>query len=311
MSSISVIMPVYNAELYLPKAIRSALSQPEVYELVVIEDGSTDQSLSILLEMAAKDSRIKLHQHPDKKNHGRSASRNLGVRVSVSPYIAFLDADDFYLPNRFAEDIKTLKQHSDADGVYNAIGAHFYRKAEEKEAQKLKLTTVHEALKPTELFDKMGPIGHYGYFSGDGLTVKRSVFKKTGGFNEALAVAEDTELWLKMALVAKLLPGNIRTPVAMRGIHANNTSFKDEKLYIQCYEQMYQSLFLWSLTKSIPFRRQLKLWKNFWLYRGQNNRPIGADLKTWFVLIFRQPRLLLHKEGYKRNPVLNRIKNSI
>lgn len=311
MSQISVIIPVYNAASFLSKAIASALAQTGVHELIVIDDGSTDNSFAIASDLAAKDQRIKLHQHLDLKNHGRSASRNLGIRLAVSPFIAFLDADDFYLPNRFVNDLKILEQYPDADGVYNAISAYFYREATETEVKKLKLTTVRELLKPETLFENMGPIGHYGYFSGIGLTVKKTIFDKVGFFNENLEVAEDTELWLKMSLVTKLLPGNIQAPVAMRGVHETNSSFKDEILYKQCYAKMFQALFVWSLSNQIPFGRQLKLWKNLWFFRNQIHFLLGTDLKIWFGLILRQPRLLFHPEGYKRNPLLYQLKKSI
>ena len=110
MCLISVIIPVYNSEMYIQKAIESVLEQPEDIEIVIVDDGSTDSSLAICKNMGSKIERIKVFQHPDKKNHGRSASRNLGIENSKGKFIAFLDADDYYLPNRFVNDLKLLKE---------------------------------------------------------------------------------------------------------------------------------------------------------------------------------------------------------
>ena len=175
MSLISVIIPVYNSDLYIQKAIESVLLQPEDIEIIIVDDGSSDESLSICKNIAKENEKIIIIQHHDKKNHGRSASRNLGIMNAKGNYIAFLDADDFYLPNRFTKAIEILKKDS-IDGVYNAISAHFYREFSLTEKNKLQLTTVRELIAPDKLFECMGPIGHYGYFSGIALTVKRNIF---------------------------------------------------------------------------------------------------------------------------------------
>lgn len=92
---LSIIMPVYNAEKYLSLSIESVLSQSfENFELIVIDDGSTDNSRSILKRYALKDNRIKLLS---KKNGGASSARNLGLKESHGEWVIFVDSDD-YLP---------------------------------------------------------------------------------------------------------------------------------------------------------------------------------------------------------------------
>jgi glycosyltransferase involved in cell wall biosynthesis len=240
MHVISVIIPVYNAEDYIEKAIKSALIQEEVGEVIVVDDGSTDDSLAFCIELAKKDDRIQIYQHADKKNHGRSASRNLGILNAKKNYIAFLDADDYYLPLRFKSDMKALRE-KEIDGVYNAISAHYYDSYEGEKMAWLNLTTLSEKIPPENLFENMSPIGIKGWFHADGLTVKKLVFDKTGLFDESLKVAEDTHMWSKMALTCSLSPGIIDKPVAMRGIHNMNIIF-DKILYRQEKEKMYKSL---------------------------------------------------------------------
>jgi glycosyltransferase involved in cell wall biosynthesis len=308
MSLISVIIPVYNSELYVQKAIDSVLEQLDDIEIVIVDDASTDASLSICKKMASGNANIRIVQHLDKKNHGRSASRNLGIKNAKGKYIAFLDADDYYLPNRFANDIKILEEGESIDGVYNAISAHFYRDFSLIEKNKLQLTTVREIIAPDKLFESMGPIGHLGYFSGIGLTVKKSIFEKTGFFNELLIVAEDTELWIKMALVASLKSGIIDKPLAMRGVHDNNSSFNEKDLYRVNNLLMYESLLNWSFKKNVPISRIDLLWKKIWINRELNNKRLNSNLFLWIKSVVNHPSLLLLKRVYKTFPVFKRVK---
>ena len=115
---ISVIMPVYNAEKYLKEAIDSILIQTEAnFELIIINDGSTDTSLSIIEEYENLDSRVKVI---DQKNKGLVYSLNLGITEAKGKYIARMDADDISLENRFKEQVKLL------DDGYDLCGCHFH-----------------------------------------------------------------------------------------------------------------------------------------------------------------------------------------
>ncbi|MBQ0126416.1 MAG: glycosyltransferase [Bacteroidales bacterium] len=94
---ISVIIPVYNVERYLPQCLDSILAQTyQVFEVICINDGSTDDSLQVLEEYAAKDSRIKV---VSQTNAGLSAARNAGLSVASGDYVFFLDSDDWIEQN--------------------------------------------------------------------------------------------------------------------------------------------------------------------------------------------------------------------
>src|SRR4051812_37519090 len=123
---VSVVIPVYNAEKYIKAAVNSALMQEEVGEVILVEDKSPDNSLSVCKGLEMQDSRVHLYQHPDKQNHGAGASRNLGITLAKLDYIAFLDADDYFLPNRFKKDKTLFEKDPSIDAVYSAIGTHYY-----------------------------------------------------------------------------------------------------------------------------------------------------------------------------------------
>ena len=106
-SLISVLLPVYNAEGFIAKSIESILDQSyKNFELIIINDGSTDKSLKICEEFKQKDDRIILLS---KQNEGLTKALNFGIQHSSGYYIARQDADDISLRNRFQTQIKFIK----------------------------------------------------------------------------------------------------------------------------------------------------------------------------------------------------------
>jgi len=110
-AKVSVIMPVYNAEKFLKDSIESVLNQTwKDFEFIIINDGSTDKSLTIIESYAAKDRRIKII---DQKNYGVSVSRNNGIFSSKGKYIAFIDADDTWINNKLEIQMEELLKDSE------------------------------------------------------------------------------------------------------------------------------------------------------------------------------------------------------
>jgi len=300
--SVSVIIPVYNCERFIEKAINSAVLQAEVSEIVVVDDGSTDGSLLILEQLALENPIIKVYHHKNKVNKGRSASRNLALQKATQPFIAFLDADDYFLPNRFTNDKKIFHQNNLVDGVYNAIGAHFYRNSTTSIHNQLELTTISENVNPEKLFDILIS-GKKGHFSIDGLTIKKSVFDKIGFFNEDLIVAEDTDVIWKMALKCKLIPGVGNLPLAMRGVHENNVSNRED-LYKIYSIKMYESLFFWSNKQQMGLKTVERFLERIWILKFRQNNSIIKDTKYWLFLTFKSPRVLFSYLTVKYFPLV-------
>lgn len=232
--NITVIIPVYNAAPFLRKAIESALQFNEVKEVLLIEDCSPDNSLEVCKQLLQEDERIKLFQHPNNENRGASSSRNLGLKNATQEFIAFLDADDYFLPNRFKKE-KELFINQNVDGVYGAIGVHFYNKKAKKKFKKAfktsneiddsYLTTVNLKIAPNNLFSALvRPRNYEGYFHLNGLTIRSSSLKKMKGywFNEALHMHEDSDFIFRLSFYLNLSGGNLKEAVAIRGVHDNN-----------------------------------------------------------------------------------------
>jgi glycosyltransferase involved in cell wall biosynthesis len=111
--SVSVIMPTLNVERFLSEAIESVIGQTfEDWELLLVDDGSIDRSPHIAREYERRTSgRIRCLEHPGRRSLGASASRSLGIRHSRGVYVAFLDGDDVWLPEKLARDVAVLESH--------------------------------------------------------------------------------------------------------------------------------------------------------------------------------------------------------
>ena len=113
---VSVIMPVYNSEKYVSEAIESVCNQSyQDWELVIVDDGSTDKSISIIEAYVKKDSRIRLYKN-DSGEHGPGAARNYGIAQIQGKYTYFIDSDD-WIERELLQDTVTLAEKTDADIV--------------------------------------------------------------------------------------------------------------------------------------------------------------------------------------------------
>ena len=263
---ISVIIPVFNAEPFIRKAAESAVCQAEVTEIILVEDNSEDESLRICKKLEKEYEKIHLLRHQDEKNHGAGATRNLGIKNSGNNLIAFLDADDFYLPNRFTVACELFKKSKDIDGVYEAIGTYYYKSNVEK-IQILKmnqLTTLKKKIEPGELFYALAR-GNLGSLSLDGLTVKKNIFEKYGYFDESLKLHQDSNWMIQMSSYAKLVPGRLSYPVAMRGIHGKNRSIYNKNI-INTKTLARRALFNWGYNEKLCGEKMKLLFYNYFLY---------------------------------------------
>ncbi|MCJ7934321.1 MAG: glycosyltransferase [Chryseobacterium sp.] len=224
---ISVIIPVYNAEKYVSQAVESALQFDEVYEVILVEDRSPDNALQVCQQLAEQYDRVQVYQHPDKGNHGAGPTRNLGIEKSTGDFIAFLDADDYYLPNRFDAE-KALFRNPEVEGVYGALGVHYYSEKAKEQYYPLfkdKLTTVYKKHGPKDVFPgQIYMLGCFGLFSIDALTIRRNalVNKVKPLFKSSLRLHQDTEFLFRLSYYLDLFPGILDEAVAVRGVHENN-----------------------------------------------------------------------------------------
>ena len=111
---VSIVIPVHNAEQYIEQTVRSVQAQTEQdFELLLVEDNSKDASVKVLKKLAAEDARIRVFLNGEP--HGACHARNLGIREAEGRYLAFLDADDLWRPEKLA---KSLAYMRETDGAF-------------------------------------------------------------------------------------------------------------------------------------------------------------------------------------------------
>lgn len=181
---ISIIMPVFNAAATLDDTLNAVLAQSvREFELIIIDDGSTDDSLSRLKVYAAQDSRIRLVA---RDNAGVSSARNLGVELGRAPFIAFIDADDIWTADK-------LECHLACHAAAPNLAASYARIGflpQEARAMSACRTVSSLSASPLALIDVLGenPV-----CTMSNLFVRRDWFFKTNGFDVGLSHAEDQD----------------------------------------------------------------------------------------------------------------------
>ena len=201
---VSVVVIFLDVGEFLQDAIESVLSQTYPnWELLLADDGSTDSSTAIALRYAAKyPRRIRYLEHPNHKNRGMSATRNLGIRNASGEYIALLDGDDIWVPHKLEHQVSILKAYPEAAMVYGA-GEDWYSwtgKPEDSERDAIQdlFLRPNWLYKPPEIL--LTFLKNEGATPG-GVLVRREVVERLGGYVEAFRGAyEDQVFFSKLAL---------------------------------------------------------------------------------------------------------------
>lgn len=190
---LAVVMPVYNAGPYLAAAVESILNQTySDFEFIIIDDGSTDDSLALLQEYASKDTRIKLIS---RENRGLVASRNELLSLTHTKYFAIMDSDDISHPNRLEKQLSFLESQPE----YGVVGCRdLLIDPEGLAIRVINDHCHHEAIDQANLsFDEFQTLNGY--------MVVTDKLKGLGGYRDEIVYAEDRDLFLRMAEIAKVM----------------------------------------------------------------------------------------------------------
>ncbi len=196
----TVIIPAYNAESTIEQAIRSVLAQTTPsFEVIAVDDGSTDATPVVLERMAADEPRIKASRQP---NAGPSAARNAAIDRAAGAYLTFLDSDDLLMPRyletvaaSFATDPRIGLVHVRAWVVDEAAGGGRVRRA----AWPPPGYVTGSGPEPDQPADAVVALAA-GNYVGAVQTARRAAVERAGGLDDDLHQAEDYDLWLRIAI---------------------------------------------------------------------------------------------------------------
>lgn len=190
---VSVILPVYNSSSYLEQAVDSLLKQSfGDFELLAVDDGSTDSSRSILEQASERDPRVRVLSQ---QNGGVALALNAGIKVAKGEFIARMDADDISLPDRFSLQVSFLEMHP----CVVAIGGQIVLvDPEGRELCPMPMPKDHLSIDEFHLNNFTSALCH------PATMIRKDALVDIGGYDPKFLTAQDLDLWLRLAEVGQL-----------------------------------------------------------------------------------------------------------
>ncbi len=288
----TVIIPLYNKSGHILKCVHSVLSQTySQFELIIVNDGSTDDSLNEIEQI--KDERVRVFSQ---QNKGVSSARNNGVKEARYNHVAFIDADDWWDPH-FLEEMKGLiEKYPDAD----MYGSNFYI---------VKNEINHSSTVGVDKDFKDGYIDYCEVYAKtfcvpincSFVVVPKSIFQTEHGFKSELKYGEDFDLWIRIALKYKVAYLNKFLAYSNQDIHSSNRALGKNKLYTK------EAYFIFNLSYLDSYEAQNKQLKK--LLDGLRVRSLlRYYLSKTYV---DEVKALLLKVNFNQQPMYYRLIYSI
>jgi glycosyltransferase involved in cell wall biosynthesis len=235
---VSVIIPTYNSARFLTAAVESVLKQTfKDFEVIVIDDGSTDNTSEIIKQFG--DSVRYIFQ----KNQGVSVARNTGIKNSAAKYVAFLDADDVWMPTKLEKQIAALKENPKSKVCYT----EYLSVSSDLKPQDLRrLRCQNEVL--SDLLLRGNVIGPPSTVFGE-----RGIFEELGGFDSNLSLSADWDMWIRLASVTEWT--FIKEPLLMYRLHSLNMGRNSVLLEEDTLRLLEKSFAMTNLSNELRAKR--------------------------------------------------------
>lgn len=226
---ISVIMIAYNAEAFIEESIKSVINQTHTeWELIIVDDGSIDETKEIINRLGKSEKRIK---YIFQNNSKQGIARNTGVLHASGELIAFLDADDLWLPNRLEVSLNEFNNH-DCDLLFSDAFISHGDQSIVKHEIRFDVKNANYAGRPA--------LEHFLAYNRIPLLttlIKKQALEKAGMFSNR-GIAEDYEMWLKLLLLDFKFT-SISIPLAIYRAHDKSTTSHDRIAVDDCIEMIY------------------------------------------------------------------------
>ena len=233
-TGISVIIPTYNREKFVHEAIESVLIQEYhgKIEIIISDDGSTDNTLSIA---SAFGNVVKIIKKPDDCNsQGASGARNRGIAAATQPLVCFLDSDDFYLPEHFRRMSKVLEDDPQLGFVFCRM-----LECEEKNGKRMYRQWTHPKVLKEDI--KNPVVSRSRIVHTNSFMFRKEVFEKVGFFNETYSNGEDGDLWMRISELYKGAFADHFGAIYKISHNDNQLSKNREDEMKECYFKIYKS----------------------------------------------------------------------
>jgi glycosyltransferase involved in cell wall biosynthesis len=228
---VSVVIPVFNGARFLGPGVDSVIAQSYPnWELLIVDDGSSDEGPGLARAYAGNEERIRYLEHPGHANRGVCSTRNLGVKESRGEYIAFLDADDIWTPEKTQAQLEILKATPEAEIVYGP-SVDFAEDIPEKELEVNVTPLAPRGLyRPPELLKRNQPLGDAGAPCPSAILMRYDALARIGGFEESFnrhQIYEDQAFLVKV--YSELVAAVEDEPRVRYRLHANSCTSQSER----------------------------------------------------------------------------------
>jgi glycosyltransferase involved in cell wall biosynthesis len=267
---VSVIMPAYNASNYIQESINSVIAQTYFnWELIIVDDGSTDATSSIIINNSNQDNRIKRFYQ---ENGKQGKARNFGIAFARGIYIAFLDADDFWIPEKLEIQLQEIKEKN-VDLVFSDSYVFSDSNVSDKSKRMNTLNATLKGLEALKMFLQGNRIPMLT------VLVKKEKIHLVNGFTEKneIPLAEDYHLWLKMLINKCIFYGSDKTLASYRVHHKSSTS--QDKLASKQIPEVF-----FDLMQNNPEVKQIILIALKKVLRKQYNERVYTKSDFYFVI---------------------------
>jgi len=275
MPKVSVVVPVFNQEKYIGECVDSILGQtyPDI-EAIVVDDGSTDNTSSILRSYGEKIVYIR------QENKGASAALNTGLRAARGEYIGWLSSDDIYLPNKIDEQMKFFGKHKDVSATYTDFYVTDGRGKVTRE-----IVSPYFEDKRDFIFNMV----RGNFINGSSVVFKRKCLEKVGYFDKSLKLHADGDMWFRMLKYFKF--GHVPQLLLKYRWHETNASRDTVAMRRFLYRYYQKFLNLYSMEEVFKggesdYRRELAevfIWKRLYsmfleqFFRSLLINPLNLD----------------------------------
>ncbi len=288
---VSIVIPTYNRELYLEKAVKSIQSQDFTdYEVLVVDDGSTDDTKQTIASVVYKDRRIKYFYQ---KNSGRSAARNLGIENAVGDWLLFLDSDDMLADQALSFLTGKIQTYPEAA----IIGGTNIEIDENDNPIKRPGFEIKKGLNEGLVSEPYLSLIRNYYLPMGSYIVRRTVVEENGGFVSELEPCEDYDFCLRIAQSATLAYFN--KPIAKFRKHGSNTPV--DVFYATSLKVAYKHLTEINSDHSLKNKNQaIAEWKNFIADDFFNQKKFKNAFYSYLSAAFYNPKKVLNKTFCKQ-----------
>mgnify|MGYP003607033865 CR=1 FL=1 len=298
---VSIIIPSYNRDNLIRESLDSVLAQTYLnWECIIVDDGSTDGTNSILKEYSIIDNRFIIVSKPVELRQGASVSRNLGLKFARGEYIQFLDSDDILAEDKLEKQIISLKKENKK--TISVCKTHCFKEKKDDVILDIDRLDYRDFSTSEEYFDVIGEIG--GYYAPESFLISKELIDFSGHWNENLTLNDDGEFFFRIIHNSNKIVFINDTFVRHRENTGNNLSM------LNSFQKATSLVNSWKIIEILYITKYNELNSK---YLDKKKCAVYNELKRTYPMLIRQNKLFFLNQKKKDNLLckFNKLKRRV